>query len=199
MPKPTNKDFDRLATETFDKLQTLTRQLANGDLTPDEWGDAFHALLVDSHADAWLLGSRRGGRDVSELQQIANRYGQHYADTETQWLNNFIDDLANGRYTDDAGNLKLSAIDARSRLYVGKLRGNANQAFVDSGTHNESYRWVMTGFEHCEDCPRLAALSPFTANELYTVPGAGDTECLGHCRCVLVRESDGVRGFTNPF
>lgn len=199
MPKPLNSDFARLAQDAHAKLQRLTERLANGDISPDEWGDLFHAVLVDSHADSWLLGASHGGRDTTTLQTVANRYGQHYADTETQWLNSFIDDIANGRYTDDAGIINQSAIDVRSRLYASKLRGTSNQAFVDSGEFGDSYRWVMTGLEHCEDCPRLAALSPYSAGELFTVPGAGDTACLGNCTCIVVRLSDGMKGFSNPF
>lgn len=197
--KPTNKVFARLAGSTASKMASLANRLANGDLSPDEWGDAFHALLADGHSQSWLLGASRGGRDVDGLGELARRYGQHSADTETEWLQRFINDLEDGRYLDDEGNLRTSAVNARSRLYVGKFRGTANQSFLDASGFDESYEWLMTGLEHCDDCPRLAALSPYRADELFTVPGQGDTECLGNCTCILVRLSDGVRGFANPF
>lgn len=199
MPIPANRDFKRLVSGIYRGFTELTTDFAAGKLTADEWGDAFHALLVDGHGDAWRLGSERGGRNTTNLQPLAQRYGQHYADLELEWFQNFINDMQDGRYLDDEGNLKESAVNARARLYAGKLRGTANQAFLDSKGMDESYNWVMTGIEHCQDCPRLAALSPYTASELFTVPGAGDTECLGMCRCLLVRLSDGVKGFNSPF
>lgn len=199
MPTPTNKDFARVAHSSLRNMGKLAQRLAQGDLSPDEWGDAFHALLADGHTQSWLLGANRGGRDVTGLNELASRFGQQAADTEGEWLQGFINDLDNGRYLDDEGNLKISAVNNRSRLYVGKFRATANQSFLDSSGFDESFDWVMTALEHCGDCPRLAALSPYRADELFTVPGQGDTECLGNCRCILVRLSDGIRGFANPF
>jgi hypothetical protein len=197
--KPTNKDFARVANSAVRDLAKLAVRLRDGDLSPDEWGDAFQTALVNGHADSWLLGARRGGRDFEGIEELARRFGQHAADQEAEWLQNFINDLEDGRYLDDEGNLRTSAVNARSRLYVGKMRGTANQSFLDAGGLNQEYDWLMTGLEHCGDCPRLAALSPYRAEELFTVPGQGDTECLGNCTCILVRLSDGVRGFANPF
>lgn len=179
-------------------MQALNERFANGEIDADKWGDLFHALLVNSHTDAWTLGAKQGGKDTTHLAAHANRNGQHAADTEGQWLDGFINDLDSGRYLDADGNLKIGAVNNRSLLYASKTRATANQSFLDAGAYEERYQWSMNGFEHCNDCPRLAALSPYSAGELFTVPG-GNTECLGHCRCVLVRLSDGVKGFSNPF
>ena len=199
MAQAANKAFANLAKDAYDQMQELNQRFADGEITADEWGDLFNALLVKSHTESWLLGAKHGGKDVTNLDHLANRYGQHAADTENEWLSNFINDLDSGRYLDDDGKLKIGAVDNRSLLYASKLRATANQSFVDSGEADEDYAWHMTGWEHCNDCPRLAALSPYKPHELFTVPGGGDTECLSRCRCVLTRISDGTKGFSNPF
>jgi len=98
---------------------------------------------------------------------------------------------------DADGAVRADTVKSRQDLYAQKLRGTANEAFVESGEDNEEYDWILGGTErHCEDCPRIAALSPFTKETLFAYPCSGDTECLGNCDCVLKRVSDGVKGFS---
>jgi hypothetical protein len=37
-------------------------------------------------------------------------------------------------------------------------------------------------------------MSPWRKDQLYTTPRGGETQCLGNCKCILVR-SDGAKGF----
>lgn len=197
---PTNADFAQLAHGNFARLKNLIDELAHGKLDVQLFGDRFHEALVSGHRDAWHLGARLGGRSATDaLHAEANLYGQEAADGESEWLDNFLSDIENGRYTDEEGNLKVSSIQSRSRLYSSKSRASANQGLLDAGAAHEEYEWRMTALEHCDDCPRMAALSPYRAHELFTTPGAGDTECISNCKCILIRLSDGVKGFSNPF
>lgn len=42
------------------------------------------------------------------------------------------------------------------------------------------------GAEHCDDCLRLAAFSPYPPDALPGVPGEAPTACDGSCKCNLV-------------
>lgn len=45
--------------------------------------------------------------------------------------------------------------------------------------------WVTTSGDPCPDCLTLEFDAPYELNQLPTLPGAGDTVCLTHCRCYL--------------
>jgi hypothetical protein len=193
--RPTNNDLRAVAMSTRRRMAEATAELARARLTPTDWYFAIGAALKDGHENAYALGRRLSGddkpRDVLDVLTA-----QAMLDEETYWLGRFADDLVDGRYRDETGALRTALVHARLELYVRKIRGTANEAFVEAGPPGESFEWRLTGIEnHCDDCPRLAAMSPWASDELFTTPGRGGTPCLGNCKCVLVRLSDGARGF----
>jgi hypothetical protein len=100
------------------------------------------------------------------------------------------------RYWDvDERAWKPQAIRNRARLYVQKMRGTSGQAFVSASGGDAEFNWVLAAVEHCDECPVLAAKSPWFGDELYTTPGNGDTPCRSNCKCHLVRKSDGLTSF----
>jgi hypothetical protein len=188
--------FDALRRSTGRKFAGIIDDLNAGKLTPEQFGDQLYSVLRDSHTSAYSLGLKHGGVKITrdEREALADQYGGSIADAENDYLNNFITDLEDGRYTNDDGSFKTSAIQSRANMYVGKLRATAARGFVDGSPLDSSYTWMMTAREHCTDCPRMAALSPYSADELFTMPCEGDTECLTSCKCILVRH-DGVQSF----
>lgn len=195
--------FPAVYSRTQGELERLVNEFARGSITPEEFGDRAYAALSDGHTDAYVAGMRRAGSrlDPLTLQNEAQRLGRAAADKENEFLDMFVRDLEDGRYLDASGALRADFVLQRADMYALKTRATANEGFVSASASNvpdEEFTWLMTAREHCGDCPRLAALSPYKADELFTMPGGGDTECLSRCQCVLVRHSDGLHSFPRP-
>ena len=154
---------------------------------------------MGAHSEAIKLGRALAGAKPLDDDELL-RQARTAKDTESEFLNNFVHQLKadDPRYVDEDGHFIEGSMDARATLYVGRLRGTANQHFVESSPPDLGWVWELGGNEHhCEDCPRMASLSPFTRDTLFSYPGDGSTECLGNCTCRLVR-SDGISGFGRP-
>lgn len=193
--RPGNDDYRKLQDDALADILDLTKRLLDGRLAPREWYDRFANLIAERHAEAWALGRRLTG-DSSDVDEDDLLVGRAKADEESTWLLDFLDAVESGRYLDDEGKYRENLILNRSRLYAGKLRGTANEAFVETSDDGEEFDWVLGAVEeHCAECPELAALSPWLKDEFPTFPGSGGTPCLTRCRCHLVRSSDGLSGF----
>lgn len=175
-------------------LFRITSRLATELIPADDWADFFKAILFNGHTQAAMMGRRLAGDEWPMLEDDRIR-GLAAADADDNFLNRFLGDIKTGRYTDDEGALKQAQVMNRGGLYLKKMRVTASEAFVDAGEPDEEYIWKLGLNDHCADCPRLAALSPFTPDTLFAHPGDGDTECLSNCNCVLVRASDKVPTF----
>lgn len=192
---PRQSDYAALQASTADDLARLASSLASETIGSTEWYLRFANILLERHADAWVLGRRLAG-DSSPYDVVDELVGRAKADQENEWLMRFLGDVESGRYRDDDGRLMEAQVAARSRMYSGKLRGTANEAFVEASPADEEFEWRLGGVEaHCSDCPELAAMSPWRKDELGTWPGDAGTPCLTNCKCRLVRESDGLSGF----
>lgn len=196
---PRQPQFRALVRSTQGELRDLVAQWHDGRLTLDELGEEMHAALQRAHADAYELGLRQAGSTLGDeaRHELAARRGRAQADAENEFFDKFLDDLDAGRYTNEEGDVSLRAIGARSDMYGHKLRATAGQGFVDGSPQDATFTWALGVGEHCSQCPLLASQSPYTADELWTMPGQGDTECLTGCRCHLVRD-DGVASFRRP-
>lgn len=169
----------------WNQVQHLANKYARGEISVDSWYTAMDDLLLGGHSDAWFMGRFMGGDD-SEFGEDDLIAGRGYRDAETRYLQYFASDLEQGRYLQD-GELMLNSIKARARLYIGKMRGTANEGFVASHDDDALFYWELGGTEdHCLECPELHTIfDGVYKSELYTTPGAGDTPCLGNCLCHL--------------
>jgi hypothetical protein len=131
------------------------------------------------------------------------------ADEETQFLHGytdpdggdhrgFLNDLKehDPRYWDEeSGSWRKGSLDSRTDLYVGKMRGSANESFVETSPEESLFTWALGPTEHCPDCVEYASmLVDRPKDEFFAYPGAGDSVCLGNCGCRVVR-SDGVESY----
>jgi len=168
-----------------------TTKLAVQDISAEEWFRRIHRLLQGGRTDAHLLGALLGGGDPSDLDaQIA---GLIAADGQEPYLLGFLQDIKDGRYG-PMDELNVGPIGSRLDLYALRLRGTANQAWVNAGDDLEQIYWRLGAGDHCEDCPEAASLGPYYPSTLAFVPGDGHTACRGRCTCHLERES-GARSF----
>ena len=168
------------------------------DLTDiDQWQLHVLGSLVPAHQQAAVLGRQRAGATQPQgYDDLA--FAQGVVNTQVPFLEKFAAALKSGdpRYVDEEGNLLVDAINARLAKYAERVVGTANEAFVLASPPNSKWIWnLMMGANHCDDCPPLAAGSPYTAYTLPSVPGDGATQCNVLCACELIR-SDGVAGFS---
>lgn len=174
----------------WNQAKRLTQKLVDGKITPTEWHDALEALLMEGHSNAWQIGRTLGGADVSDFNDSDLYAGRGYKDVEADYLARFLDAIQNGAFTDEeTGTIIASRIDNRARLYLGKMRGTANDAFVYGSPDEADFYWKLGApEEHCEECPQLAELfNPSKKEHLFATPGSGDTPCLGNCYCHIER------------
>lgn len=190
---PAQGDFEAMARRRQRELKDIADDLEAGVIQPQEWAERFHATLIEGHSQAWLMGRHRAGL-LTEAEEIDLLMGSAKADIEAQYLQGFLRDILDGRYTDKEGKLKIGPLVSRSNLYLGKMRGTANESFTAASGDDDEIWWVLGEKEHCSECPLLAADSPYTKHTLYTHPGAGDTPCRGYCDCTL-RRGDGRTSF----
>lgn len=175
------------------RIHNLVTDLVLGPADITRFFDDFYTELLDAHATAWGQGRGRAG----DLSQDLNDFlrGRQFADAETEWLERFEQQLREGWGQDENGNWLPDKIKNRTDLYTLKVRGTANKAFVETSDPDTEFDWVLGGAErHCNQCPEIAQLSPFTIDTLFTTPGAGATPCGGRCKCHLERD-DGITGF----
>jgi len=191
--RPTQAAYDGLARTQLAALADLAHQLAIGAITPEEWADRFHEILLRGHSQAWMLGRQLAG-DLRPLSDGDLFMGRGRADLESTWMRSFLENIVDGRYTDDEGNLSEAAIRHRSQMYQGKQRATSSIAWTEAGPPEAEYHWILVAEDHCDDCPRIEKLSPFTLETLFTHPGDGDTTCRNNCACFLKR-GDGVEMF----
>ncbi|RYZ93548.1 MAG: hypothetical protein EOP06_00470 [Proteobacteria bacterium] len=189
----TQGDYERLFASTRAEMHDLADRLASGALSVDDWGDEVYGLLAESHAEAYALGRQRAGR--AGLRSADDDFlGRGIADNEVDYLGNFLDDLEGDRYLDAEGNLKADVLKSRLDLYCHRLRGTANEAFVEESPSISVFRWRLGIVEHCEDCLTMEAQNPYTQTTMYRHPADGSCDCKTNCHCYLQRQ-DGVEGF----
>lgn len=160
---------------TYNVLDNVTRQLYAGQLTLEQWQIAAAYELKDAHL-AQAMFAVGGKRNMTQANY--GRVGGTLAD-EYRYLANFASEIA-------AGSVSEAQALARIRQY-----GNATQASYWREYRNatkELVYWNLNPAEHCGDCLSLAGGSPYKPNELSHVPGDGNTQCRGNCKCTLSRE-----------
>lgn len=177
------------------QLHNLVDEHAAGKLTPQAFGLAAFTILANAHGHAAYAGRQLAGSLLPFGPDDA-AYGQLVAQEQRQFLDGFVADLANGRYTDANGKLKDRAVLARASLYADRLTATADEAFIAASPLNSTWEWVLGPVkeEHCEDCPIWAAGGPYTLETLPAIPRDGTSQCKSGCHCRL-RRGDGVEGF----
>lgn len=100
-------------------VNTLAKQLADGDISLNQWVVGMRQNVKDSFIDQYMLAA--GGRN-NMTQADWGRVGQMVRN-QYEYLDRFAVDVANGRYTE-------SAVAARARMYV----ESSSQAFERGNT-----------------------------------------------------------------
>lgn len=127
--------------------------------------------------------------DTGLLGEELNRLVEKYFDEN--WLEDF--EIEMNSALEFQGDMRIEKIEkvkqrmaSRSFMYAGLLLTAASMV-VREGAKNlgRLVQWKTLGKDACPDCQELERNSPWSPNQLPTLPGRGDTKCLGNCRCVL--------------
>lgn len=192
--KPSNAEFSKLVRGFRGEFELLMRRYSQGFMSPRDWAEAMQRLCVDGHAESYAMGRQLAG-DLADLSQSDFLSGLAVADRQAPYLLGFMYDLENGKYLDDDGIFQSSKTRARLNQYAHAMRGTATDAFINTSGDTIDFEWMLGAVEkHCSDCPRYAAMNPWTKDSLFAWPGSMDTPCLGNCKCHLRRE-DGATSF----
>lgn len=183
-------EFERIVARHRRDVERLVHRLKSGSIDADQFGDGLDAIVWKGHSDAITLGRNIAG-DRRRQHEHDQLLALDIKDGEAEWLNKFVDDVKSGRYELEDGSTNYGEIQRRGNMYSVKYRASLNQAAVDASSPDELWIWRLGPTEHCPDCRMLASAGPLTRNELYTVPGACDTDCKLGCACHLERVSDG--------
>jgi hypothetical protein len=173
--------------EANDRVGQLTEDLADGNITIDEWAELFRNELLGRHVEAASIGRRMAGSMAPSGDQDRQQ-GQEAWARQEEFFQKFREDVESGRYEKE-GKLNEKAFNARAKQYVQAIRGTAHEAFrVAMGT--DELRWKMGETEHCVqqpdfpyNCPDLSKRDPMPASEWPTSPANGDTPCRNNCGC----------------
>ncbi len=194
---PTQADYNAMVKARRRELHAIAEKFGSGDLTDAEWSKFFESVLLEGHTSAWQMGRHLSGDLTESVDDVL--WGLGKAAEPGNDLRGFLADLVakDPRYWNDSlETWNVDAIKSRSDLYLPGMRASANEAFVKFTPHElDEFWWRLGGAEHhCEDCPLLASLSPYTKATIVAQPGSRDTECREGCTCYWERE-DGVSGF----
>lgn len=160
------------------RFGNLAVDAVNGAISPAEFQRVLMGELKNLYNASSALA--RGGWSQMDAASFG-RNGQILRG-EYGHLAGFAQDIAAGRVSE-------AQAAARAKLYVGKAYSrywseDALQRRA-SGAYREE-RWNDTGDNReCHDCERLAGQGWVPIGSLGTVPGAGDTDCGGACRCEI--------------
>ena len=110
---------DVFISQQKNQVNGLAQQLADGDITLNQWVLGMRQNVKDSFIDQYMLSA--GGRN-NMTQSDWGRIGQMVRN-QYEYLDGFASDIAGGRYTE-------SGVAARSRMYV----ESSSQAFERGNT-----------------------------------------------------------------
>lgn len=167
------------------KFAGLARAAVEGRITPAEFFRAMQGELraLYNSTSALAVGgwNKMGPVEWGRNGRILGLGTKEYPVGEYTSLAKFAQAIANGELTP-------AQAEARARLYAGKAYARywqEDQLLRLAGGQYEVL-WEDVGDEReCGRCPELAAMGWVEIGAHGTVPGAGATPCLGHCRCRL--------------
>lgn len=164
-------EHEALQAKAEKQLKTIFNKADKGKIDAEEFTNQFQRKLVTAYEDAF-----RTGKGEERLSNKDRRWINSLAAEQFDYLKGFADAI-------DAGDPSATA--DRAALY-----GRSVKAAYWKGALSEfdsPIDWILSmNIHNCDDCIELADGSPYDPEDLPTMPGQGDTACLGNCGCTLV-------------
>jgi hypothetical protein len=176
--------IDRLAEDTADRIEAISRQLIADAESEDEdtaagalaaWQTAMADVLTASITAAGLIGGG-GAANISTEEAAATAAVVEF---HLAYLRNFALEIEDGLALDEA-------FVARARMYGGTpVQGYERSLRVGDANLFEEERRVIGSTNPCSSCEAYAALDWQPFGELPDI--GSDCECLSNCQCSFER------------
>lgn len=167
-------DLDKYIDAKNAKLDSLTTQLRNREISLADWQTQMRNELRTAHTNAAMVA--RGGRD-----QMTNadwgRTGRELR-TQYEYLDKWAADIASGK-------VKLDGrANIRAQLYGDASRSTyeQNRRAVASVNGYTQERRILHAKESCTDCLEYAARG---WQPIGTLPRIGESVCRTNCKCTF--------------
>ena len=171
-----NKALKRRLTGMFS-----TYGAGRGKLPYFEFETNARKALRNAHERAFELGLRAAGlknpaKLVEEDPTLRKRM-ESAIEAEMKFFNKMLDEMREGALRGSPA--------GRSERYVEADYSSFNQARVMGMPSVSLIHWHLESGNPCNDCKLIASFSPYTRENLPTVPKAGMSRCLDRCMCSL--------------
>lgn len=161
-----------------ERVEKLTRQLRDGEITLGRWQREMMNEIKDAHIN---MGSLAKGGYEQMGQADYGRVGRILRD-EYEYLNNFAQQIADGDVPLDG-----KAVN-RAGMYVDSARGTHHRVerleMQKRGFNQEKN--ILGVAEHCPECVELTTRGDDGWVPNGTLPEIGDRICLANCKCQVV-------------
>jgi hypothetical protein len=173
------------------RLTEIAQQYVQGDFDFAAASDAAFNAFAENHAHAAYAGRNLAGA-TDAYGELDIAVGQLIAEEQAQYFETILRDALAGKFNNEDGELDLEALEGRADRFTARLRGTANESWINALDSEEDVYWVLGSppSGSCSVCPDLADNSPYKVTELPTYPGAGETPCMFNCDCTLRTESN---------
>lgn len=172
------------------ELRRVMERVVAQEISADQARVIATTVIEEIGAGAMVMGTALTGLD-EPLTSQQKREVSRLAEDQGRYFGRFMASLE-----------ASMSPDQRLLLYGGVVDQAFWRGAASSLPSRTAIHWRLGVAEHCADCLELAGGGPYTApgeggNPLPTVPRAGDTRCLGNCRCHLEVEGSIEVGLVN--
>lgn len=177
------RDFNNTKRNYGMSLRRNLNSLISGKISRDDYITKQRSVIDKHFRDAYLEGKLYSQSTETSLSSYDNHMLSQLVAKEMVFMSKFADDVVSG-----GGSMPYSK---RLNMYIDSLVAlftSGKMAFIPE---DSIIYWILGDTDkHCETCISIAAKSPYSKRTLPTVPKAGDTMCLSHCKCHLEYENN---------
>lgn len=160
------------------KIDHLTDQLAEGDLTEAQWRNSMSSLIGNSYDDAYRMGKAISQDGNARLNDGDRAIVQRELTDEQKYLKGFYQDIKGGLLSDEQ-------IAARAGMYGQGLTSLYWAGRISGMDEDTTIAWFKTtGSNPCDGCQEAELGSPYAVVDA-PIPGSDVCEGFGFCRCEL--------------
>ena len=172
------------------KAERIVQALAtdyflDGDAALDAFTKDYTDAVLRAHAQA----AKAGGMLTKLSRSAAVDIGKEEGADQVSFIDKLLGKIRAMLPEQDILDVTSRIIDVNVPLYAHALTATANRASMAAVPLETSIKWRLEPkAEHCDDCPALEAMGPYTAETLPCLPADGFTQCGPNCRCGLQLE-----------
>lgn len=159
-----------------EETRGIAQRLKDGKIS----SESFHNQMMRS-IDQHYRKLYRDGKGLP-LTDSDREFIRQQVESQRQYLDNFKIYIDQKKII---GEELDGRIPVRASLYGERGSALYEAGWIASLPDDALINWILQPAEHCRDCPRIAAHSPYTKATLPGFPGEGFTECLTNCQCIL--------------